>query len=493
MRPTARFRRIIRTLGMILVLAGLNPVHAFSLLGPSPPWQTTLLSYQPNIIPPIPFVPAFGPMNLNEEYRWNIPTLYYGYTGEFYSYFGAQGEEAINEAVAMMNALPSVDLLDPDDYPLEAARINLRAQALDIWDIKSFTLSALLQMRGLTDPTRYVFTLRNRWVSNNIPFYNVVKRNFDPITLKPTTYVNGLLWTYNGIFEFTPPLHAFINRYPVDPLHRFLSPRVPVTSDSAIGSGFYWTGFTRDDIGGLKHVYRADNFNLENSLPSVTGGLQPPGAQQPAGGANPGATPPAAFPGGGGNFDFPSFPGVGSDEFDYPLANVTNVLTQAFPALRGGIQRIGMVPVEYDSLLGVYFEPFEERYSETILTNSQRLTQNLTRTITQPDFIFDAADLQGPDAQVGWTTASYEYTAWISSDALDGREGDDFGPGVIASPFRLVFNTAGPATLNDFLFFNSETTAIPYNSWGWFDGTARDPVVFPVGTSIRELEARLGR
>lgn len=504
MSANSKMDEFIRKLFMIVafILTGADHLCAFSLLGPRPPWQTTRIDYQP----PAPGTRSIGgSMNINEEFRWNVPILFYGYSPEFLSYFGQKGVEAIEEAVAIMKDLPSMETVNLDDYQLESSRINLRAQALGLTDIKSAALSLILQIRGLTDPTRYVFTLRNRWVDPaNIPHYHVIKRNFDPVTLRPSSYVNGTLWTYNGFIE--TPAWTAVGSFPVDPLERLLPRTLPVVSYDGTGGsfivpdGFYWTQLTRDDIGGLKHIYRSSNFNPENSIPGVTEGsgaavVDPNAGQQPVG----------IFPGG---TDFTDFPGIISDPgespTDFPIIS-TNILPVGPPApdavgvaapaaVRGGIDYIEMERSDYDALLGVYFEPRTYRYNETILTNNRIAFRSLTRTVTQPDIIFDARDLQGGDATQGWFIwQSTSADGWLNSDALDGITGDDYGPGVITPPFRISFNTAGDAYYNSPIFGVSEEDAIRFLKWGWFDGSTNDPVVFPVGTSILDLERRVGQ
>ncbi len=478
---------------VLALLAGAESLGAFSLLGPQPPWQTTQLNYQPDAPGPFSSVGAGGVMNIHEEYRWNVPVLYYGFTAEFLTYFGQKGVEAIEEAVAIMNALPSMETVNLDDYQTESARVNLRAQALGLTDVKSLALSTILQARGLANPTRYVFTLRNRYVIENIPYYHVVKRNFDPVTLRPSSYINGTLWTYDGIIEGDG--WTVINRFPVDPLERFFPRTLPVVGEDALPDGVYWTQLTRDDVGGLKHIYRTSNFNPENSIPGVSAGAAAAVVDSTTEGGQTGG-----FPGTDGIFDFPgsNAGGSGNGLFDFPFVIGTpdSAGPLAPPATRGGIDRILMVRSNYDALLGVYFEPLSYRYRETVLTNNNIGSRALTRTVTQPDFIFDARDMQGGDGTEAWVGFEVD-TSWSNSDALlDGNSGDDFGPGVFLPPFRLTFNTAGEAYLNSqnpFFENDSEETATRLITWGWFDGSTNDPVVFPVGASILDLEERVGR
>ncbi|MDA7667856.1 hypothetical protein N8611_02485, partial [bacterium] len=252
-----RFLQIVTTVSLLLLTA--EQAVGFSLVGPRPPWQTAALGFQP------PAVNTFGgtggPMNINEEYRWNVPTIHYGYSAEFLSYFGQDGVDSVEEAVEILNDVPSVDNLNLEDYQTESGRMNLRAAALGLTDIKSVALSSMLQARGLADPTRYSFVIRNRWVINNVTNYLVTKRNFDPETLQHSSFVNGSLWSYIIQDPVPPSNNAWASNFPVDPLERLFPRTMPVAGvDSfAISSGFFWTQLTRDDVGGLKHIYRSSN------------------------------------------------------------------------------------------------------------------------------------------------------------------------------------------------------------------------------------------
>ena len=226
-----RFLQVATTVSLLLV--GAEQALGFSLVGPRPPWQTAALGFQP------PATATFngngGPMNLNEEYRWNVPRIHYGYTAEFLSYFGQRGVEAIEEAVDLMNDVGSLDNADLDDYPTESGRMNLRAAALGITDIKSAALSSILQARGLADPTRYAFVIRNRWVLNAVTNYLVAKRNFDPVTLQPSSFINGSLWTYIIQDPVPPSNYAWANNFPVDPLERLFPRSLPVAGIDSFG------------------------------------------------------------------------------------------------------------------------------------------------------------------------------------------------------------------------------------------------------------------
>ena len=157
-----------------------------------------------------------------------------------------------------------------------------------------------------------------------------------------------------------------------------------------------------------------------------------------------------------------------------------------------------MVRSDYDSLVGVFFNPLIERFSETVRTNGRPRSQSVTRTVLAPDIIFDAADLQQGDAFangiVTYTTSGA--AGWNSSDALDGTTGDDAGPGVIVPSFTITFNTVGPAFLNlqsanSFFLTEGSFGSQSQLTWGSFDGSTNDPIAYPIGTSTLELERRV--
>ena len=70
------------------------------------------------------------------------------------------------------------------------------------------------------------------------------------------------------------------------------------------------------------------------------------------------------------------------------------------------------------------------------------------------------------------------------------------GPGVINGPIVLSFNKLGPYFYNAGPFpggqtFLDQLSSFPGFVWGSFDGTTNDPVVYPIGTSIQDLERRV--
>ncbi len=452
-----------KSLALLAVGIGVQEACAFSLQGPLASWQTIRLGYDLN-------VRAYfgGPVNLGEEYRWNVPVVYYAFTPQFLNYFGQTGVTEIEKAVKILNDLPPASQLNLDIYPLTSQRVNHRATALGLIDLKSEALSVMLQQLGICDPTRFVFTLRNRWLGpvNGTPTnYHVIKRNFDPVTWQPSSYINGQLWTYPLVTDVSTT-DSFVFTDPVDPLALFGFINAPV-STGVVNAGLllvggFWTGLTRDDVGGLKYVYRNNNYNRENA-------------------------PPNAFSSGGGG-----------GPWGVPGGTTNNVFVNL--AVRPGADKIQFVRANYDSLFGS-FVTFTNSYTDKYVTNSTLLTQGLQRQVVIADILFDASDLQGPDDPgVGtdfFTLIGDSFQAWTDNAVNAGALDDDLGPGVInpasgIPAFVHTFNTAGPMFRNVWPAFLSEANNFrQYVVWGSFDGTTNEPVVYPIGTSILAIEQQV--
>jgi hypothetical protein len=287
-------RRYGHTFWMALVLltAAGRQAQAFSLLGPSPAaggatnpalaWQTAAGD------PAQPRTPAFnigynhfgtdigGPVNLGEEYRWNVPVITYAFDKSFLDYFGSNGVAAVEAAIKVFNDLPPVSQFSSNlvEFPLNTTRVNFRAQQLTLLDLKSVTMGALMEQLGLAEPERFAWTLRDRRIITvgGVDFTNyfVIQRNFDPVTLNPTPYVNNVLYNYI-IREFAAGQRATVDHAEAI--------EVPVQDPSTlafssvagrnVAFGNFFMGLTRDDVGGLRYLYRTNNVNVENFLPDV--------------------------------------------------------------------------------------------------------------------------------------------------------------------------------------------------------------------------------
>ena len=245
---------------------------AFSLLGPYETWQVPEVSYQePGDLG--------GPHNLGEEFRRNTPTMYYAFDQNFLDYFGSNGVVAIQNAFSVYNALTNVSSYSSDlsEWPMESTRVNYRAQALGLYDLKSATLSLLSEQLGLAEPERWTWCLHDRLVgAAGCPAsvaYTVIKRNFEPVStplnqLLPTSYVNGTRYSYY-IQEFcvNTPWLADAVEFKVDPLAIGFSS--VASFEGAFSYGNFYVGLTRDDVGGLRYLMQTNNMNIETAGPGT--------------------------------------------------------------------------------------------------------------------------------------------------------------------------------------------------------------------------------
>jgi hypothetical protein len=257
--------RIAKTVGALALMAlGLQSASGFSLLGPdNQSWQTPEIGYNlPGDIG--------TPHNLGEEFRWNTPTNYYAFDQNFLDFFGSNGVWAVEQAVAVINNLKNFSQYSPEltEVPLETRRINYRAQQLHLMDLKSATMGLMLEELGLADSQRYIWTLRTRTCAScPACAYGVIKWSFDPVNWQPSSYLNGVLYTY-VIREFcTGTPTAFTDTFPVDPL---AVEHLPVTKFFTLNYGIYTTGLTRDDVGGLRYSYGTNNVNWETTSSGST-------------------------------------------------------------------------------------------------------------------------------------------------------------------------------------------------------------------------------
>ena len=259
---------------------------AFALLGPPEPWQTDTIGYER--LTPFTTFPTGGgffvksddfawyPHNLGEEFRWNNPVLYYSYDQSFLDYFGSSGVAAVDSAMAVFNNLTNVSSYSADlhELPAEESRVNYTASALHLFDLKSAAMELVMERLGLVDPERWTWCLRAKGLLPNQScpnyVYTVIQRNFDPVTWEPSEYVNGNLFTYE-IQQVCPPnpIGDFGDavEFLVDPdgttYSALATPKLILPDPSFYG--WYHTGLTRDDVGGLRYLYATNNMNIEGA------------------------------------------------------------------------------------------------------------------------------------------------------------------------------------------------------------------------------------
>jgi len=218
--------------------------------------------------------------NIGEEYRWNTPLLTYAYDESFLSYFGSNGVVAVDNAIRMLNAIPPVSTIKTNYPPVDRQAPNLwnfptrpdryhgRAASARLLDIKSHALAELFSYMGLGNAEDNAYQFE---------FGAVALRNLDPISRMPSKYVNGSLLSF-------VLLGTGVQSFPVD----LMKPAVTLagTRDHAatrLAEGKFLVAPTRDDIGGLRELYRKDNFNME-PLPPLTFQVvtNPPSLTNPA-------------------------------------------------------------------------------------------------------------------------------------------------------------------------------------------------------------------
>lgn len=282
-----RMLRNLKRLASIGCLAlGIQATSGFVLIGPNnEPWQIPDIGYNPLPADALPTAPK----NIGEEYRRNTPVIYYTYDSTFLEFFGTDGVKAVDDAMQMFNRLTNVSSYSREltEFPYSSTRENYRASALGLTDIKSFVMSLMVEQLGLADALRYVWELHSRI---NIPpavcpagmRYGIIKRNWDYLPssteqYQSSSYVNGVLYSFyvREFCEGGPPL-AYAWEFPVDPLD---VTSLPVSSWQALGAstisslatfeGLFLTGFTRDDIGGLRYLLRTNNLNWEVTAPTA--------------------------------------------------------------------------------------------------------------------------------------------------------------------------------------------------------------------------------
>jgi hypothetical protein len=431
----------------VLFTLSVARVEAFSLLGPYASWMTPTLAYQqPDDIG--------GPMDINEEYRWNVPVVTYAFDQSFLDYFGSNGVAAVEQAIGVINGLPPASSIVLTNFPLESRRFNQLAGAYNQYDLKSATFGLLLEQMGLAQSTRYVFTMRRfdwnyffptpgvyagdeqNWPVGTIPEY-ILERNFDPQTLAPGHWVNGELYSayiyaygiQYSTLEFADAVEIPIDAVPGD------SVRYAPVAATSLGNGEFWQGLTSDDVGGLRYLLSSNNLNFEVLLPDVHGA------------------------------------GTNADSF-------------VSAALRPGIEKLTLIRQDYDSTLG-RTTPITNDFTDTYFTNGVAMQQQVQRVITQPDFLFSVTNT---GQHCPWIP-NYVRTGtehWWNSASYTGSTNN--GPGVIRPPITIAFNKSAYLVCTSDGYPDTSTST---NLWGSFDATTNAPVAYPCATALPETQMKV--
>jgi hypothetical protein len=390
-----------------------NAGHAFSLLGPYQDWMQPTNGYR--LAGDIG-----GPMDIGEEYRWNVPVLTYAFDESFLDYFGSNGVYAVEQAIQILNALPPASQLHPTNYPTSTTLVNY--QATGLVDLKSSTLAVLLEQLGLAQPARHAFNVQSfAFVAGN-PVAQIIQRNFDPIDLSPMNRVNDTAYDY-FLFVTTngQGISVIAEEILVDPLE----PIRTAAAENANRSGKFFTGLTRDDVGGLRYLLRTNNFNLEVLSPGVYG--------------------------------------VG-----------TNAGAYVNQAVRSGVDKITLVRRDYDGQLGQFFTPYTNQFTDYYISDNAVMSQQLERVVAEPDILFSAGN--GPDIVAHAQIHRTGTTNWWNSALFSGAA----GPGLIRPPIKLSFSRPVKVVIT----WDTIGVGFPRgSSWGSFDQSTNAPIAYPLGNT----------
>ncbi len=411
-------------LSAIFLIASIVKSSAFSLLGPFEPW----MEYT-NGVRQVGDIG--GPMCISNEYRWNVPVVTYGFDKSFLDYFGTNGVAAVESAIQTLNDLPPASQIVPSNYPFDSQQINFPANAQNLYDLKSQTLSLLLEQMGLAEPTRYIFALRQwnpvfisdpdkgEWPDGTIPNY-IVQRNFDPQTLSASSYVNDTLYTAR---VFPSASQNRIDVFSDDPM----AVAYTAVADFNLNAGQFYTGLTYDDVGGLAYLLSTNNVNYETLLSSVVG--------------------------------------IG-----------TNASSFVNGAWRPGVDKITFIPQPMDSQSGVFL-PTTNYFTDSYITNAILQQQQMARVIPQPDFLFSAGDVTLGVPSMSFFTRTGT-TNWLNNAGANGST-NGAGPGVIQPLVQIVFNKLG-RQLTSIGSISDEFTFDESQFWAAFDNSVNAPVTYPI-------------
>ena len=468
-----------------LLLASL-PAHAFSLLGPPAPWMLS----SNNVIEP---GDIGGPMDLGSGYRWNVPVVTYGFDQSFLDYFGSNGVAAVEAAIQILNNLPPASQMNLADYPFDSQHINYKVENLWLGDLKSKTLSLLLEQLGLADATRYTHVIK-QWspglssLGTGItgeatdwayPDY-IDLLSFDPETFNPTPYVNEVLYSATA---YTFGNQNYVNSSPVDPTAAAFS----ALTSSAFTPGAFDSGLTYDDAGGLRYLYSTNTICFETLLPGITGA-----------GTNAAAWLNGAWRPGIDKITFVRHP---TDPASGAFLSVTNFYTDAY--LTNGYLTNNYVTYVYLTNTDVYFDLLATNYyvTNTSLANGNLVQQQLQRVISRPDFLFTVTDLfDGTFDSSSLTFGRSSTSNWINNASLNRQQSGE-GPGIIAPPVQISFGKNGrqiessgslDQTAGEYSVINNASYFGSPFLFGSCVATTNPPVVYPVSrTGTNQMITRM--
>ena len=552
-------KKLVLVLCCVAGLLGTPSARAFVMIGPMDVAEVSSGGIDFNYTDDLG-----GPKDLKTFFRWNTPMLTYAFDASFMQYFGLEGREAVKEAFTIVN-----DFFENDDYSgvsaLDYTKHGFRSNYNTTWenrtakeagiiDLKSLVLGMVVNQLGLGNPHRYAFGARA--ITTNAAGtqlnFNVRLRNFDPITFKPTSVINGVTYSYRLIHDAPPsagftvaPTFADMEEFTTDTSGNAWTSVAGIVDAFYGNTAIYWTdqptlfGFgmfysgkyamggqykprhalTYDDAGGLHYLYRKGNIVYENLDPNVA--LIIPANFLPT-------------------YAIPVFPNGSPRQYPDPsgttgafiprrnsgiipgLPITSSLPAQAPPALvdvalRGGMDKMKFIEQPFDSFLGITFSATNHIWTDRFVsTNGQNVVglnnttpgasayigiptlawfeQTVGRGIFQPDIIFVADELGVSPDGVPIAFNRTDSTAWI--DNYTNNLGPvqvlttNVGPGLIVGPMQYTFTKLGEGFE---VIWSGEASVVgntdSYSLWGHIKGPGpNDVVTFPNDAQMHILE-----
>jgi len=388
-----------------------------------------------------------GPMPIGSEYRWSVPVVSYAFDESFVEYFGAEGMHQVEAAFRVLNDVPSASELVPARYPTRITRPNYSAMAAGLLDLKSTTLGLVVEQLGLAQPKRSIAVLReiNPALQGFYPFSRQYDpywsevlaelfefRNYDPRTCVPSNYVNDRLYE----FAFYSPVWGAVSdtiefSATLDWAHQAVADGLP-------DAGYYFSGLSRDDIGGLRYLLNFTNVNVEPLLSDVR---------------------------------YLSGYRSNQQSIEAPVA-----------ASRPGRERIKFVRHPYVPKTA-RSAPLRYRFTDYTFDGAKIQARKAERVIDQPDILFCVDDgTATPTNYISMPSVLQTGTAgWINNAAVNGNFGGA-GPGTIVPKIRIGFQRLGDKIDTYFGASGFHGTDWVYDgkrTWGAFGSGATHVTTFP--------------
>ncbi|MFM7803566.1 MAG: hypothetical protein ACKPGK_03615, partial [Verrucomicrobiota bacterium] len=353
-------------------------------------------------------------------------------------------------------------------------------------DLKTQLMSQIMANLGLTSPERWCWSIRGR-AADPIR-YSVVNFNYDPVSGRPSRYINGTLYSYvlRDIFnDAGARIFSDAREIPVDSanpnvsLASFVSVASFATSDERVSRaidpiGRYFTGLTRDDAGGMRYLYHPLNRNYEQApVGSFRGSVASAGG---GGGASASLESPWTIASVGQT--------VGTTAVGTPATTTTNTLQLVNQGVRAGVDRVRFVRVNVDPVLRQNARQAAVTYPEVVSSNGVVIRQVVSRVLARPEILIIARDVGLRDGYIPIGSAPAPLTFQNTGSVLDGSAE---GPGIVEPISGYTFSKVGVYSLN--IGNSDEQDGQPGILWGSFDGSTNAPVLYPAGSRLSDLEA----